>query len=111
VLRGRCFSVHLLPRQAGTGARLGLVVPKKLLRTAVARNLTKRLVRETFRRNRNELPDFDFVFRLTVRPGPSSRRVDRPVLRAEVAQLVARCVALTDGRTPGKASAHDQAGK
>lgn len=92
------------------GARLGLVIPKKLLRTAVARNLTKRLIRETFRRKRNELPDFDFVFRLTARPGPTSRRIDRPLLRAEIGRLVARCVALTKGKVSGKASEQDQAG-
>ncbi|HWE36125.1 MAG TPA: ribonuclease P protein component [Isosphaeraceae bacterium] len=37
-------------------ARLGLSVSKKKLKTAVARNRFKRLVREAFRRNKAELP-------------------------------------------------------
>ncbi len=43
-------------------ARLGLVVPKKVLRSAVDRNRIKRLVRESFRNNQHALPDADLVF-------------------------------------------------
>lgn len=99
VLRGRWFTVHLLPHPAGVGARLGLVVAKKLLRTAVARNLTKRLVREAFRQKRQVLPDTDFVFRLTARPGPTARHVDRVALRADIDLLIGRCVGSARGPT------------
>jgi ribonuclease P protein component len=41
--------------------RLGLVIAKKHLRLAVDRNRIKRLSRESFRHNQNELMDLDLV--------------------------------------------------
>lgn len=46
------------------GARLGVVVAKRLARRANVRNLVKRIVREQFRRNRAALDAFDLVVRL-----------------------------------------------
>lgn len=42
--------------------RLGLVVPKKVLKRAVWRNRIKRVVRETFRQHQTTLPAADVVF-------------------------------------------------
>ncbi|WP_430230011.1 ribonuclease P protein component [Nitrosomonas communis] len=44
--------------------RLGLIVAKKLERHAIKRNRIKRLLREVFRRNQQELDKMDCVFRL-----------------------------------------------
>ncbi len=44
-----------------THPRLGLAVPKKQIKTAVARNRFKRLARESFRTSKNQLPNKDFV--------------------------------------------------
>ncbi len=41
--------------------RLGLAVPKKQIKTAVGRNRFKRLARESFRLQQNQLPSKDFV--------------------------------------------------
>lgn len=49
------------------GARLGLVVPKRILKRAVDRNRTKREIRESFRLARPTLPAWDIVVVLTAR--------------------------------------------
>lgn len=48
-------------------SRLGLVVPKKVVRRAVGRNRIKRLVRESFRQSKDLLPAADLV--VLARPG------------------------------------------
>jgi len=47
------------------GARLGLVVPKRILKRAVDRNRAKRQIRESFRLARPELPAWDIVVLVT----------------------------------------------
>ena len=42
-------------------ARLGVVVPKKNIRKAVARNQIKRVIRESFRLHKNHLENWDIV--------------------------------------------------
>lgn len=61
-IRGRYFVVHYRP--ADEGARLGLVVGKKMARQAVLRNLIKRIARDRFRHLRETLPNYDIVLRL-----------------------------------------------
>ena len=61
--------LHYQPRPEGE-ARLGLVVGKKQLKRAVDRNRVKRIVRENFRLQRANLPAFDLVIRLAVKPVP-----------------------------------------
>lgn len=55
--------LHVRPREEG-GARLGVVVAKRLARHASTRNLVKRIAREQFRRRRGELPAVDLIVRL-----------------------------------------------
>jgi len=45
-------------------ARLGIVVGKKELRTAVMRNLAKRMVREVFRLNQQNIRSLDIIVRI-----------------------------------------------
>ncbi len=86
-IRGQFFMLHYRPRDNGGGeARLGLVVGKKLIKSAVRRNLVKRLVREQFRQRRAELPACDLVVRLMAKPG----RIDRRSVAEEVVGLFAR---------------------
>ena len=59
-LGGRCF--HLRYRPNGLShARLGLAISKRASKLAVERNRLKRLLRESFRRTRSELPPVDLV--------------------------------------------------
>lgn len=57
-------------------ARLGLVIPKRLARRAVLRNLIKRLARESFRHLAHRLPGVDIVVRLAAPALPKSGRAD-----------------------------------
>lgn len=61
---GRFLSVYVKPNFSAQ-ARLGIVVGKKQLRTAVIRNFAKRIIREEFRLQRANLPALDFVVRVT----------------------------------------------
>lgn len=59
-LGGRCF--HLRYRPNGLPhARLGLAISKRASKLAVERNRLKRLLRESFRRIRDQLPPVDVV--------------------------------------------------
>jgi len=84
-IRGSCL--ELLHRPAtGITARIGIVVGKKYVRSAVARNLIKRIVRESFRQLRPQLPARDLVVRVRSRVVV----VDRGAVRDELSVLFGR---------------------
>ncbi|WP_301672766.1 ribonuclease P protein component [Neisseria blantyrii] len=74
-------------RSDGNGAghpRIGLVVGKKTAKRANERNYMKRVIRDWFRLNKNNLPPQDFVVRV-------HRKFDRATAkqaRTELAQLM-----------------------
>ena len=89
------------PTDAGQ-ARLGLIVGKRLLRRAVDRNRTKRLIRESFRQ-RGDLPAMDIVVRVVGVRGKS--RGAAGVSRIEQAdRLFAALTAIVEQRA-GRACA------
>lgn len=95
VLRGKHFDLHYRSRDAVSvnlpvGARLGLVIAKKLVHHAVQRNFLKRLAREVFRHARQGLPSYDLILRLSKSPGDRLNGEVRSVLRADVDQLLIR---------------------
>ena len=69
-------------------ARLGLVVAKKHVRTAVKRNRVKRLVRESFRLNQHQLTGLDIV--VIARRGVD--QLDNPTMQRNLDQLWSRLV-------------------
>lgn len=80
-LKSAHFLLHYRPRasdEVGSTpeltARLGVVVPKRLIKAAVRRNLIKRLGREQFRMLLSQLPSRDLVLRLAVKPGELNRK-------------------------------------
>lgn len=89
-LKSRHFLLHYRVRAAeeGDGARLGVVVAKRLLKRAVDRNLVKRLGREHFRLLRQRLPARDLVLRLAVKPKP----LDRRALAEEIQGLLGKMI-------------------
>lgn len=62
-LINKWFALHLV-KTVNNYARLGMVVGKRTMPRAVARNFAKRLIRECFRQNLAQLPSQDFVVRI-----------------------------------------------
>jgi len=92
--RGRFFHLHIgqvLEADSGIscqqGARLGIAVPKKLLKTAVHRNLVKRLARESFRQLAPALDQRDYVLRLSIKLDPAKLPLDRKALTDDIRSL------------------------
>lgn len=81
-LGGRCFRLRYGPNTLGR-ARLGLAISKRVSKRAVERNRIKRLLRESFRRVRLQLPAVDLV--VTAREQAAG--VDGPLLLAEIDAL------------------------
>jgi len=61
-------------------ARLGLIVPKRVCRSAVQRNRIKRMVRESFRQEMAEALAMDCIVRLRRLPQPSETKAARDEL-------------------------------
>lgn len=85
-LRNNClinkwFAVHLFKNDNNV-ARLGLVVSKRTISKAVARNFAKRLIRECFRQNLTVLPSNDFVVKVRQKLTKSSASEARTALIA-----------------------------
>jgi ribonuclease P protein component len=79
---GRCFHVRYRSNELGH-ARLGLAISKRVSKRAVERNRIKRLLRESFRRIRHQLPPID----LMVMAREQAAGVPGPELLGEIDQL------------------------
>ncbi len=90
--RGSFFDILCLPNAAEVPAsgcsRLGLVVPKRICRSAARRNWIKRMVRESFRRDVPQGLPLDCVVRLR----RMLERTDAPAARAELGEHWRRVV-------------------
>ena len=77
----RWFTVLAVTREKGH-ARLGLAISKKQARRAVDRNRLKRLIRETFRDQREQFDDTDLV----VMARTAALSIDNAQLRKSLAR-------------------------
>ncbi|MGO4702579.1 ribonuclease P protein component [Dyella sp. 2RAB6] len=99
-LGGRCFSVRY--RDNGLGqARLGLAISKRVSKRAVERNRIKRLLRESFRRIRAQLPAVD----LLVMARDHANGLPGPELLADIDHLWKKLVSQKSGPI-SKADSH-----
>lgn len=73
----------LLPGQPGQ-ARLGMVIAKRYASRATTRNAIKRVIRESFRHRRQQLPARDYVVRLHSKPAAATLTELKRQVRAEV---------------------------
>lgn len=83
LVRAPRLTLYSLPNDLAC-ARLALIVPKRLVPLAVARNRIRRLIRETFRLHQALVGSRDCVVRVVRAPGTE------PISRAEVANLLSR---------------------
>lgn len=84
-MAGELFRVYARPNGAAA-ARLGIVVSKRVIPQAVARNYCKRLAREVFRAERDALAGVDLV----VRPSAAVTPASSAAARAEIRDLLRR---------------------
>jgi len=84
--RGPFFDILCLPSPVGSPhrvcSRLGLVVPKRICRSAARRNWIKRMIRESFRRDVPQGLALDCVVRLR----RMLERIDAPAARTELGE-------------------------
>lgn len=80
---GEMFRVYAKPNGAAA-ARFGIVVSKRVIPQAVARNYCKRLAREVFRANRDVLAGVDLV----VRPRSAVTSASAAAACAEIRDLL-----------------------
>ena len=73
------------------GARLGLIVPKRLARRATERNRMKRALREEFRQRVSGMPALDVVVRVVRVAAGHELRADLATLMDRLTRKAARC--------------------
>lgn len=91
----------LAARNTSSNARLGLVISRKNVGCAVARNRIKRLCREAFRHDCASLPAFDIV--LLAKPGSSA--VDNAQILLFLSQLFGKLRAASKTQPPASSQA------
>ena len=94
IARGALFVVNT-PRSSAESfpqeqARLGLIIPKRSAPLAVTRNQIKRILRDTFRHQRHQLPARDYVFRLHSKVPDISLRQLKELVRNEAEEHLKR---------------------
>lgn len=79
-MSGEFFQVYVMPNGSAV-ARLGVVVSKRVIPHAVARNYCKRLAREVFRVEQGQLSGMDMVVRPRTKVTPAVAAAARTEIR------------------------------
>lgn len=88
----RCLLVLFKPNQKLHG-RLGLVIGKRAINSAVIRNRVKRILRESFRQNQERLKGWDIV----IVARQQCDKLSKQKLRAGIEQLWEKLLAHSQG--------------
>ncbi len=83
-VKGAWCRVFVAAKAAQTSALIGMVVPKKLLRTSVRRNAAKRQIRESFRLHAQTLVGYDVVVQVIANDRAQSPADWARLLRADL---------------------------
>lgn len=86
--RGQVLDISAGPN-ALDHARLGMIIPKKVLARAVERNRAKRLLREWFRLHQTQWTGLDIIARLRAKGGTVA--LDEAVLKVDFFAGLAAC--------------------
>src|SRR5690606_26805912 len=100
VSRGALFTLNHAqpsPPLPEPTARLGMIIAKRFAVRATTRNTIKRVIRESFRHHRLNLPAADYLVRLHGKIEPCSLTVLRQQVRQEVDIHFARALASQSG--------------
>ena len=99
-LRKRVASQHLVMRfkpNTYNRPRLGLIVSKKTAKLAVWRNYMKRVLRELFRLNQNQLPAIDLIIQVQ----KPFDKADFMQIKQEFKQLMVKLAIIKSNETVG----------
>jgi len=89
------FRVYARPNGADS-ARFGIVVSKRVIPQAVARNYCKRLAREVFRAERESLAGVDLVVRPRFAVTPASAAAARAEIRGLLRRAQRQCLSRSE---------------
>lgn len=84
-VRGKYLRIVAAPTTKEVGARMGLSVSRKFESSAVSRNRVRRVLREAFRLQRQQLPALDLI----LIPNARGRSYRTPIIEDELLQLCA----------------------
>ena len=93
--KGAWCRLFIAAKAAQTAAQLGMVLPKKLLRTSIRRNAAKRHVRESFRLHAQALVGCDVVVQVIANDRALSPADWARLLRADLDSMWSRIVPKT----------------
>jgi ribonuclease P protein component len=92
--QGKVLLLHYCPAKSNpaslSSAKLGLIIPKRYLRLAVDRNRVKRVLRESFRHLRQDLPAGSYLFRLKLLPRSLPKSQLKQIARQEADKLLSK---------------------